>query len=454
MKLLKDKYKLLEKIDEDEKVMLFLAQTVKDPVVNVDIRTLKQRRMKNPEFVQRYTQEFQTMATLDSPLFLRVIDIDFHQDVFFVVSEHVEGRSVQTILKERENLSLAQIINIITQLTRAFGHALRENVKHRSLTYSDIIYQPNGKIKILQFHIPRDVISNKDFENKISSVSADIFFIGCLFYELLARAPLFTADGISVRSLRVIKDFKLEAGSVKNIAPPQIEAIKNIIFKCITSDISARYQSIDELLNALVRFVSDQINKTDVLTTMQVDPSKFMRTGADEAPADKKTQDGKGKNQPSFADFKVPAFKGPGDTTQSGNPDFPMNLNSVREKRSGAPVNDEAAYDILFGKKNAREMKTVAYGGDTKSAGEDASGENPFTANENSQQYDQSENDASAEAPVRSKTAAGGRSVDGEMWSNKKTAGAKSLLAKIASFWYSMLFVITGFLSFLLYVFW
>jgi hypothetical protein len=252
----------------------------------------------------------------------------------------------------------------------------------------------------------------------------------------------------------VIKDFKLEAGSVKNIAPPQIEAIKNIIFKCITSDISARYQSIDELLNALVRFVSDQINKTDVLTSMQVDPSKFMRTGADEVQADKKTQDGKGKNQPSFADFKVPAFKGPGDTTQNGNSDFPLNLNSGKEKRSGAPANDEAAYDILFGKKNAREMKTVAYGGDAKSAGEDASGENPFMARENSQQYDQSENEDSAEAPACSKTAAGGRSADGEMWSNKKTAGAKSLLAKIANFWYSMLFVITGFLSFLLYVFW
>nr|HPG56727.1 protein kinase [Candidatus Wallbacteria bacterium] len=172
MKLLKDKYKLLEKIDEDEKVMLFLAQTVKEPVVNINIRTLKQRRLKNPDFVQRYTQEFQTMAALDSPLFLKIFDIDFYQDVFFVASEHVEGESLHTILKEREKLSLAQIINIVTQLTRAFGHALRENVKYRSLTYSDIIYQVSGKIKILQFHIPRDVISNKDFENKISSVGS------------------------------------------------------------------------------------------------------------------------------------------------------------------------------------------------------------------------------------------------------------------------------------------
>jgi len=53
MKLLKDKYKLLDKLDEDEKIILFLGQSVKEPVANVDIRTLKKRWLRNPDFVQR-----------------------------------------------------------------------------------------------------------------------------------------------------------------------------------------------------------------------------------------------------------------------------------------------------------------------------------------------------------------------------------------------------------------
>lgn len=444
MKLLKDKYKLLEKIDEDEKVMLFLAQTVKDPVVNVDIRTLKQRRLKNPDFVQRYTQEFQTMAALDSPLFLRVIDIDFHQDVFFVASEHVEGKSIQAIIMEKEPLSLAQVINIITQLTRAFGHALRENVKHRSLTYSDIIYQPNGKIKILQFHIPRDVISNKDFEGKISTVGTDIFFIGCLFYELLTYKQLFGADGLSVRNVRTAKDFRLEA---KNVAPPQLEAVKNIIFRCVTGDISARYQSIDELLDSLVKFVSDQINKTDVLTTMQVDPSKFMKTGQEAEPAGDGRQGGKAKAAPSFGDFKVPAFAGAGDAPQA--PKMPLQPRPAgKDTVPAAQAGDEAAYDILFGKKSVRELKAVSYEAGPSVARE--MGPENGTEIQNAQTRELAL--AEESGPPAKKHPRAGQS--GEMWNNKKTAGAKSLLAKIANIWYSMLFVIAGFLSFLLYVFW
>ena len=442
MKLLKDKYKLLEKIDEDEKVMLFLAQTVKEPVFNVNIRTLKQRRLKNPDFVQRYTQEFQAMAALDSPLFLKIYDIDFYQDVFFVASEHLEGKSIQAILKERDKLSLAQIINIITQLTRAYGYALRENVRYRALTYSDIIYQTNGKIKITQFHIPRDVISNKEYDNKVSSVNTDIFFVGCLFYELLTHKQLFQTDGLSVRNVRVIKDFKLEAYNSKNLNPQQIESLKNVIFKCITSEISSRYQSIDELLNALVNFVSDQINKTDVLTSMQVDPSKFMKTGDSKSQPDDKTQTSKNKTDETNRDFKIPAFNSFGENKADAHAAFNEANNNKTDRDRPADrsaANDNAAYDILFGRKNAGGLKQTAF---------EINGNNP----------DGSASEMTADSgdttTADKKSFKNTRSSSGEMWNNKKSSGGKGVLAKIAGLWYSMLFMLTGFLSFLLYVFW
>lgn len=443
MKLLKDKYKLLEKIDEDEKVMLFLAQTVKEPIINVNIRTIKQRRLKNPDFVQRYTQEFQAMAALDSPLFLKIYDIDFYQDVFFVASEHLEGKSIQAILKERDKLSLAQIINIITQLTRAYGYALRENVRYRALTYSDIIYQTNGKIKITQFHIPRDVISNKEYDNKVSSVNTDIFFVGCLFYELLTHKQLFQTDGLSVRNVRVIKDFKLEAYNSKNLNPQQLESLKNIIFKCITSEISSRYQSIDELLNALVNFVSDQINKTDVLTSMQVDPSKFMKNDDGKSQPDNKTQTPKNKTDETNRDFKIPAFNSFGENKADAHAAFNEANNNNKPERDRpadrSAADDSAAYDILFGRKNSGGLKQASF---------EINGNNPDgSASEMTA-------DGSITASGDKKSFKNTRTSGGEMWNNKKSSGGKGLLAKIAGLWYSMLFVLTGFLSFLLYVFW
>jgi|GEM_PF-3810032 len=430
MKLLKDKYKLLDKLDEDEKIILFLGQSVKEPVANVDIRTLKKRWLRNPDFVQRYTQEFQAMASLDSPLFMKIYDIDFFNDVFFVASEHLEGKTLQTVILEKEKLSLAQVINIITQLTRAFGQAFRENIKYRSLNYSDILLMQNGKIKITQFHIPRNIVSNAGGEQRVMSVSTDIFFIGCLFYELLTSVALFETCGLSVRNVKSAKDFKLEPHNAHGVIPKQIESLKEIIFKCVTSDIASRYQTIDELLNALVKFVQEQVNKTDVLSTMQVDPSKFShgkdyeaRNGSELKPPSIMGISPVANAAKNSEGIKIPSFASPGGEKNAE----PACRTSAKDPSGEDP------YAILFGKKKVSHENSCDETGSSDAASDEAS--------------DGRENDQLRPGPKNVKG-------NGEMWKNKKTSGGKSMLAKIANFWYSMIFTIVGFLSFLLYIFW
>lgn len=410
MKLLKDKYRLLEKIDEDEKVVLFLGQTVQDPVMNVDIRVLK-RRFMTPEFVRRYTEEFQAMSALDSPQFMKVYDIDFFNNLYYVATEHVEGKTIRSIMENRERLSLAQAINVVTQVARALGHAYKENMKYRALTYSDIVVTESGKIKILQFRVPRNVTSNPESGGKGQTASADVFFAGCLFYELL------TLEGINVKNsalhrIRSIKDFYFEPGLAK-LKPAQIENIKGIIYKCVTGEIPARFQSIDELLSALVHFVQDQVNTTDILTTMQVEPSKFA----------KKEKQARDRGQ------KAPVILKAG------------------QEAPGAAAPRGDAYDILFGRAPVQPAREPA------SRDLRASAKVSFAA---PPKADQDECQEVAPEAVDAGQAPDEIQVAGEevtMWQGKKSHSG-GLLAKMASFWYTTLFMIIGVLSFALYIFW
>ena len=501
MKLLKDRYKLLEKIDEDEKVALFLGQTVKEPVANIDIRIVKARFMQKPEFIQRYTQEFQAMAKLDSPLFMKVFDIDFFNNLFFVASEHVEGKNLNTLIKEKTPLTLAQIINIITQLTRAFGIALKENIKYRSLTYEDIVMLDNGKLKILQFHIPRNNTANPEDCSKIQSPSSDIFFIGCLFYEMMSFESIFSLDA-TVKKIRTIKDFSLDVKR-HGIKPAQIEKIKELIYRCITGDITSRYQTIDEVLTALNKFVQDQINTTDVLTTMQVDPGKF------------KTSETKTQARTKTGPVSVPSIlsagiKNLGTEQAANNSEIPQIISVNQEEAAAGHSEKEQSlkkdadpYDIIFSKKPVNEMmgeikakprKTGAAAPKGKSLSEsleaginekntaakeknssnyitpetsftdkNLSGEN-FGAEcgsnieesgiKNTDLFDAEDNAGerrqSGETNKAMKNGTG--DAEGVMWKNKKSSGG--IFAKIANFWYTMMFVLIGFLSFALYIFW
>jgi len=443
MKLLKDKYKLLEKTDEDEKVMLFLGQTVQEPVVNVDIRSLKKRWMQNPEFVQRYTQEFHTMATLDSPLFLKIYDIDFSNNIFFVATEHVEGKTIYDVIKDRVKLSLAQVINIVTQVSKALGHAMRENVKYRSLTYSDIMFSDNGKIKILKFHVPRNVSSplgldsSRDTVVPIASQSSDIFFIGNLFYEILTFETLVSTA--SVRNVKSIKDFAFEAKNTPGLKPAQSESVKELIYKCVTSDMASRFQTIDELLAALVKFVQDQVNKTDVLTSMQVDPSKFKKSGKKESAESK---------APSIINGTLgnnDAEKEP--SRESSSAAVKAQKSEAREKRPGNISDDP--YDILFGKTRTVEPLKK---GEFSMLNDEAAPQKlqmPKKSDENSLEEASLEEESGA--PVEAKNM--NKENIGPMWKNKKSGGS-GIFAKLAGFWYTMLMMIMSFLGFVLYIFW
>ena len=444
MKLLKDKYKLLEKTDEDEKVMLFLGQTVQEPVVNVDIRSLKKRWMQNPEFVQRYTQEFHTMATLDSPLFLKVYDIDFSNNIFFVATEHVEGKTIYDVIKDRMKLSLAQVINIITQISKALGHAMRENVKYRSLTYSDIMFSDNGKIKILKFHVPRNVSSPlglesaKDSVAPVASQSSDIFFIGNLFYEILTFETLVSTA--SVRNVKSVKDFHFEAKNTPGLKPAQSESVKELIYKCVTSDMASRFQTIDELLAALVKFVQDQVNKTDVLTSMQVDPSKFKKNEKKETAENK---------APSIINGTLGKSGAEKETAHEQLLAAPVKPQKTEAREKPSKNISDDPYDILFGKTRTVEPLKK---GEFSMLNDEAAPQNlpgPEKNNENESETASFENVNGSPACTENT----GKENIGPMWKNKKSGGS-GIFAKLAGFWYTMLLMIMSFLGFVLYIFW
>lgn len=446
MKLLKDRYKLLEKTDEDEKVVKFLGQTVTEPVASVDILTLKKRWMQNPEFVQRYTQEYHSMASLDSPLFLKVYDIDFSNNLFFVATEHIEGRTIHDMLIMRDRLSLAQIINIVTQVARALGHAMRENIKHRALTYSDIVLTEAGKVKITQFRIPRNVTSSFDSDAAsgkplpVPGQSSDIFFAGSLFYELLTFEPL--ASVASVRQIKAPKDFTITVRNAGGMKPVQTEGVKEIIYRCVTAEISARYQTIDELLAALVKFVQEQVNKTDVLTTMQVDPARFAK---DEKKA--------AQREPVAPPQILPGALGKAQPPE-GKP-----ASSKVSALPQQPAAHDDPYAILFGKapltaKPTRGESAAAKAPPAASRTSPASPSQPALDGSAAPAHEEAGLDDGDEMPAKAPAAVQEPSDPGatSIWKNRKSG--KSLFAKIANFWYTMMLAITSFLCFVLYIFW
>ena len=71
----------------------------------------------------------------------------------YIVMEYVEGKNLKQLLKKREKLTAAEVVDIMLQITSAMGVAHDSLIIHRDLKPQNILIKDDGEIKITDFGI-------------------------------------------------------------------------------------------------------------------------------------------------------------------------------------------------------------------------------------------------------------------------------------------------------------
>src|SRR6266511_575425 len=67
---------------------------------------------RNPEYLDRLRREAQIAASLYSPRVVRVIDLDTHNGLLYLVMAYVPGETLADVVRERGRLTLAETLAI------------------------------------------------------------------------------------------------------------------------------------------------------------------------------------------------------------------------------------------------------------------------------------------------------------------------------------------------------
>ncbi len=159
------------------------------------------------EFVRRFAQERQILASLNHPGIARLLDggRDLEGRPFLVM-EYVEGEPLDRAC-DQQRLSVEQRIALFMQVALAVSHAHRNLIAHRDIKPSNIIVGIDGQPKLLDFGIAKalsdDAISGaaltrtalraftpdyatpEQVLGRPASTATDIYQLGLLLYELL-----------------------------------------------------------------------------------------------------------------------------------------------------------------------------------------------------------------------------------------------------------------------------
>jgi serine/threonine protein kinase len=181
----------------------------------VAIKVLSSRLSRNGNALRALQQEAAKGRYLSHRNIVRFIDLDRDDDLYFIVMEWLEGRTLADILDDKlaEKMELGTALDIVKQIARALDYAHRRGVVHADVKPGNIMVTPTGLVKLYDFGVARVRQTEHEGKSKFdpgvmeastpaySSMQVltgevpvpadDVFSLGCLMYRLVADHRVF-----------------------------------------------------------------------------------------------------------------------------------------------------------------------------------------------------------------------------------------------------------------------
>ncbi len=274
--MLGGRYKVLDKIGVGGMASVYRGM---DTVLNrsVAIKIMLEQYAQDPSFAARFKQEAQAAAALSSPYIVGIYDWGKDGDTYYIVMELLRGTDLKTGLKNHGALEPRKVAQIGSQICQALSVAHRHDIIHRDIKPQNIMVQPDGNIKVMDFGIARarnshltatnsvlgtaHYVSPEQTQGKDLGPTSDIYSLGVVMYEAATgRVPFDGDDAITV-ALKQVNEEPVPPSQIN----PKVDAnLEAIILKCMAKDPAQRYQTADELRRALMDYLSGRVVQATV----------------------------------------------------------------------------------------------------------------------------------------------------------------------------------------------
>jgi eukaryotic-like serine/threonine-protein kinase len=239
----------------------------------VAVKVLRRRFVAEPGAIERFNKEAQGGMRLRHPNIVRVLDFGNEDKQYFMIMEYVEGSNLRDLLKIRAHIDEKAAVPMMIGLAKGLKYSFDNGVTHRDIKGTNILISTNGVAKLVDFGlatIEEDGKRAASINQRTVDYSAlertcgcpkgdlrsDIFFLGCVFYQMLTGQPPMpeteTKDMLQ-------KMLKRSFGAIKPLREHRYAPdgeLTRIIEKMMKVDLAARYPRIEDVIEDLERFAS------------------------------------------------------------------------------------------------------------------------------------------------------------------------------------------------------
>lgn len=258
-----NRYQITERIGIGGMAEVYRAQ---DNVLGrlVAVKVMLPQYAADPNFTQRFKQEAAAAANLQSPYIVNVYDWGQDEGTYYIVMEFVRGSDLKTAIIERGAINQRKVAEIGAQVCQALSVAHGLDIIHRDIKPQNIMVQPDGNVKVMDFGIARaknsvmtqtssvlgtaHYISPEQAQGKDLTATSDIYSLGIVLYEsATGRLPFDGPDAVSV-AMKQVNDLPVPPREINPDIDPSLEAI---IMKAIAKNPAERFATAKDMRLAL-----------------------------------------------------------------------------------------------------------------------------------------------------------------------------------------------------------
>ncbi len=216
-----------------------------------------------PELFEKYrkkfTEEAQTLAKLDHPNIVRVIDVFEENETSYIVMPFIEGKTLESLVEKNGPLDYGLAVNYIGQIASAVGYIHTKNILHRDIKPDNIMITADNHAILIDFGSAREFIQDKTqhqtsiltkgyapieqySSNSRKGTYTDIYSLGAVFYFVLTgQKPMDATERLSETM-----------PEPKQLNPQISEDVNRTILKAMQLKHENRHQTIDEFMKDLL----------------------------------------------------------------------------------------------------------------------------------------------------------------------------------------------------------